>query len=164
MVPRWNVAECASSVSSVLPSEAPAESAFEPPVDVYEFREAVLIYVEVPGLKPEDIQIGLDGSRLTISGVRRLERSMEQLGFHSIERCYGAFSRSFLLPNAFETEHIEADLRDGVLTVRLPRSPRTRPRPISVQSKPRRVVHTTVEVGTTGETIAVEPVERPKAG
>lgn len=158
MYARWNTTEDAPSV------EAATESAFEPPVDVYEFREAVLIYVEVPGLKPEDIQIGLDGSKLTISGVRRLERSMDQLGFHSIERCYGAFSRSFVLPNVFETEHIEADLRDGVLTVRLPRSPRTRPRPIAVQSKPtRRVIHTTLEVGTTGETIAVEPIDAPRA-
>jgi HSP20 family protein len=139
--------------------EAATESAFEPPVDVYEFREAVLIYVELPGLKPEDIRIGLDGSRLTISGVRRLEPNAGQLGFHSIERRYGAFSRVFVLPNAFETEHIEADLRDGVLTVRLPRMPRSRARPIAVHSQARRVIHATVEVGTTGETIAIEPVE-----
>jgi HSP20 family protein len=158
MVTRWNLAE------DIASSGAPVEPAFEPPVDVYEFREAVLIYVEVPGLKPEDIQIGLDGNKLTISGVRRLERTMEQLGFHSIERCYGSFSRTFVLPNAFETERIGADLRDGVLTVRLPRSPRSRPRPISVQSKSRRGSHTTVEVGTTGETIAVEPIESPQAG
>ncbi len=145
-----------------VPTGSRGESAFEPPVDVYEFREAVLIYVELPGLKPEDIRIGLDGSTLTISGERRLQRSSEQLGFHRIERIYGAFSRAFLLPEAFETEGIEADLRDGILTVRLPRSPRARPRPIAVKRGPIRT-QGPVEVGTTGETIAVEPVSGPRA-
>ncbi len=157
MYAQWNPFEDLSK------GGARTEAAFEPPVDVYEFREAVLIYVELPGLKPEDIRIGLDGSTLTISGERRLQRSSEQLGFHRIERIYGAFSRSFLLPNAFEIDGIEADLRDGILTVRLPRSPRARPRPIAVQSRPHKSEGSTLEVGTTGETIAVEPVSGPRA-
>ena len=147
MFARW------SPLGDLGGSEGWLESAFEPAVDLYEFREGVMIYVELPGLQPEDISIGLHGSTLTISGERRQVRPREHHGAHRVERCYGAFSRSFKLPKSFQTELIEADLRDGVLTLRLPRAQRSTPRPETEHD----VGPTSREVRTTGETVEVEP-------
>jgi HSP20 family protein len=146
MFARW------SPLGDLGGSEGWLESAFEPAVDLYEFREGVMIYVELPGLQPEDISIGLHGSTLTISGERRQVRPREHHGAHRVERCYGAFSRSFKLPKSFQTELIEADLRDGVLTLRLPRAKHQTSRP-EVEHD---VGPASREVRTTGETIEVE--------
>jgi HSP20 family protein len=147
MFARW------SPLGDLGGSEGWLESAFEPAVDLYEFREGVMIYVELPGLQPEDISIGLHGSTLTISGERRQVRPREHHGAHRVERCYGAFSRSFKLPKSFQTELIEADLRDGVLTLRLPRAKSANARPEVDHD----VGPTSREVRTTGETVEVEP-------
>jgi HSP20 family protein len=150
MFARW------SPLGDLVGSDGFLESAFEPPVDLYEFKEGVMIYVELPGLQPEDINIGIHGSTLTISGQRRQVRPRDHQGRHRVERSYGAFSRSFKLPKSFQTELIEADLRDGVLTLKLPRvaepSPRAEEEAVHDDVGP-----TSREVRTTGETIEVEP-------
>lgn len=148
MFARW------SPLGDLSGSEGWLESAFEPAVDVYEFREGVLIYVELPGLQPEDINIGLHGSTLTISGERRQVGPRDHRGARRVERCYGSFSRSFKLPPSFQAEFIEADLRDGVLTLRLPRAKQAPPREAEEH-----VEHdegpVSREIRTTGETVEV---------
>lgn len=155
MFARWN------PLGDLGGSEGWLQSSFEPAVDVYEFREGVMIYVELPGLTAEDIKIGVHGSTLTISGERR-HVQLEHRGVHRVERSYGAFSRSFTLSGGFEADLIEADLRDGVLTLRLPRS-RDEGRPVTFEggAEPRGYREpprsSTREVRTTGETIDVDP-------
>ncbi len=104
-----------------------------PPVDVLEDRDAVRIVAELPGVKPEDVKISLENNLLTVRGEKRqtAEEKTDQL--HRYERYYGAFERSFTVPSTVDAEHIKASYELGVLTVRLPKLERAKPRQIEVK-------------------------------
>jgi HSP20 family protein len=114
--------------------EANGSPRFVPPVDVTEEKEAFLVRAELPGLKPEDVKIDLDKNVLTLSGERKLEKKDEKAGYRRIERRYGAFSRSFVLPETVKEDGIEATMADGVLTVKIPKQPALQPRKIAVKA------------------------------
>jgi HSP20 family protein len=103
-----------------------------PPMELAETEDAYIVRLEVPGVRPEDIEVTLAGDTLTIRGRR--ERSEEQEGetYHLIERAYGEFVRSFTLPSAVDPENISADYKDGVLELRLPKAQRELPRRIPI--------------------------------
>ena len=110
---------------------------FKPSVDIYEEEKAFLVKADLAGVKPEDIKIELDKNVLTVSGERKLEKKEEKEGkngYHRIERRYGSFTRSFTLPESAEAEGIDADYRDGVLTVTIPKRPESQPREIKVEA------------------------------
>jgi HSP20 family protein len=99
-----------------------------PLVDVYETDDHFGILAEVPGVSRESIQIEFRNGRLVLEGERAFEGvSCEQ--YHRIERGHGRFSRAFSLPDAIDPENISADLKDGVLTVKVPKAS---PRRVSV--------------------------------
>ena len=100
--------------------------------DVFDDENAVMLKAEMPGIKPEDVKVDVHGNTLTISGERNLEQEKNVRGYRHIERRYGSFSRSFSLPDTIDADSIEATLDAGILTVRLPKSARARPRSISV--------------------------------
>lgn len=100
-------------------------TAWAPPVDVYETPDRYVLTAEVPGLAREQIEIGLEDNRLTIRGARAGTAADGPRHYHQVERGHGAFSRTFEFADAVASDDIIADLRDGVLTVTLPkRSPR----------------------------------------
>ncbi|MDB4972763.1 MAG: hsp [Myxococcaceae bacterium] len=108
---------------------------FAPAVDVQEDSESVSLSAELPGVKREDIEIQLDGNVLTLRGERKLEQREEQgRRFHRVERSYGTFARQFHLPTNIDSTQIEAQLTDGVLTVRLPKKQEQKPRKIEVRT------------------------------
>ncbi len=121
---------------------------FQPAVDIVEEDADVLLKAELPGLKPEEVQIQLEGNVLTISGERRFEHeSKEKGGFRRIERRYGSFTRSFSLPDNVDREKLDAEMHDGILTVRLPKSEKFRARRIDVRtSEPRKEERQQVQV------------------
>jgi len=90
------------------------------------------VRLEVPGVRPQDIEVTLRDGVLTIKGKR--ERAEEQKGetYHLVERAYGEFVRSFTLPSAVDPEGISADYKDGILELRLPKTQAQRPRRIPV--------------------------------
>ncbi len=91
-----------------------------PAVDIYETPTELVIQAELPGVKREDIQIELTDERLTVRGKR--ERvSEESATYHLLERTYGEFERSFTLNVPVDIERAEANYRDGVLTIHLPK-------------------------------------------
>jgi HSP20 family protein len=106
---------------------------FQPAVDVYEEENAIVLRAEIPGLTPEDIKLDVHGNTLTLSGERKFEKRTEERGVHRVESAYGSFRRSFTLPDTVETDDIDAELRDGILSVRLPKSARARARSIAVR-------------------------------
>jgi HSP20 family protein len=108
-----------------------ARATFAPAVDVFEDAEAIFVKAELPGLRLEDVTVGVESDVLTLSGERKSERDE---GHTLRERWYGAFSRSFKLPRTIDVERIEATLKDGVLTVRLPKRESVKPRKIEVRS------------------------------
>ena len=113
-------------------SETPAK--FRPLVDVYEKEDAFHIKAELAGVKPEDVKIEIHNNVLTVSGERNLEKEDEKNGYRRVERRYGSFDRSFSLPETVESEKIDADFKDGVLTVILPKRAESQPREIEVKA------------------------------
>ena len=104
-----------------------------PAVDVLEQADAIRITAEIPGVKPEDLRISLEGNLLTIHGTKQQEAEEKTERVHRYERTYGAFERSFTLPASVEPKDITANYDNGVLTITLPKSERAKPRQIEVQ-------------------------------
>ena len=110
---------------------------FAPAVDVHEDSESVSLSAELPGVKREDIEIQVDGNVLTLRGERKLAQREEQgQRFHRVERSYGTFARQFHLPTNIDSTQIDAQLSDGVLTVRLPKKLEQKARKIEVRNGP----------------------------
>jgi HSP20 family protein len=107
---------------------------WSPPVDIYEKDSNIVITAELPGLDPKDIKLSVEQNVLTLSGERRAQ-SEEGDGkqYHRRETYYGAFSRSFSLPRLVDRERIEAEYKNGILTVTVPQAPEARPRQIDVK-------------------------------
>src|SRR5438128_4272779 len=105
---------------------------WSPLVDFFEDSEGITLKVELPEVEAKDVEIQVEGNTLTLKGERKLERDDKRDGYHRIERTYGAFSRTFTLPNTVDVEHITAQSKDGVLRVFLPKKAETKPRQIKV--------------------------------
>jgi len=110
-----------------------AAASWVPAVDVFEEADAIRITAEIPGVKPEDLKISLEGNLLTIHGTKQQEAEEKTERVHRYERTYGAFERSFTLPASVEPRDIKANYDNGVLTITLPKSERAKPRQIEVQ-------------------------------
>jgi len=109
------------------------ETAFRPNLDVAETNDAFEIRVDLPGVEEEDIEVAITGNRLAISGRREAEEMREGERYVAIERAYGAFTRSFVLPDSADLEHVEAQLRDGVLMIKVPKRTEMKGRKVSIQ-------------------------------
>jgi len=107
--------------------------AWIPPVDVLEDKDAVQITAELPGVKPEDVKISLENNLLTIRGEKRQVAEEKSDRVHRYERSYGVFERSFMVPTTVDADHIQATYDVGVLTVRLPKVEKAKPRQITVK-------------------------------
>jgi HSP20 family protein len=118
---RWDPIRDLLAIQQRLDRFAPGPAGWTPPVDLHETADAYVITAEIPGLAREDLDIQLQDTRVTLSGVRR-ERRSESDEYHRIERGHGAFSRTFQLPLPVDPDRVTADLRNGVLTVTCPKS------------------------------------------
>jgi HSP20 family protein len=107
-------------------------SAFNPACDVEETESHYLISFDLPGVSREDVRIELVDNQLVVSGERKEERAEGKRSRHFMERYYGSFKRTFALPSAVDPENIEADYRDGVLRIAIPKAATARPRQIRI--------------------------------
>ena len=104
-----------------------------PPVDIVETaNKDVLVKLDLPEVKRDDIKVTYENDVLTIEGERRYVEPVEGERHHRVERRYGAFRRSFTVPTAVDATRVEANYQDGVLTVTLPRREEARPRQIQI--------------------------------
>src|SRR5437764_13937022 len=110
-----------------------AAASWVPPVDVFEEADNIRISAEIPGVRPEDLKISLEGNLLTIHGSKEQEAEANTERVDRYERNYGAFERSFTLPASVEPNDIKANYDHGVLTITLPKSERAKPRQIDVE-------------------------------
>jgi len=108
--------------------------AWLPPVDIFQNGEHELVLkAELPDMSREDIDVTVDKGTLTITGEKKLAGGVKEEQFHRIERRYGTFSRSFVLPPTVDATRVGAEYRNGVLTVTLPLREEARPRQIKVE-------------------------------
>ncbi len=104
-------------------------------VDMYETNDHLVVKASVPGVKPENLDITVQGETLTIKGEMKDEQEEKQGRYHFRERRYGAFSRTLTLPFPIQSDKVTANFEDGVLTLTLPKAEEIRPRTIKVQTK-----------------------------
>ncbi|MFN7134174.1 MAG: Hsp20/alpha crystallin family protein [Myxococcales bacterium] len=98
------------------------ETGFVPAFEVKETKDAFLFKGDLPGVKEEDVELSVTGNRLTVSGRREAERKDESDTWYAYERSFGAFSRTFTLPEGVNTDDVRAELKDGVLTIAVPKA------------------------------------------
>jgi HSP20 family protein len=108
---------------------------FAPAVDIYEDDQAIYLKAELPGVKPEDVDVRVENNVLTLSGERKLEREEDRDGYHRIESVYGVFTRSFVLPETAKADEVDAEMHDGVLTIRIAKKPEVQPKRVQVKSQ-----------------------------
>ncbi|MEO0081044.1 MAG: Hsp20/alpha crystallin family protein [candidate division WOR-3 bacterium] len=116
------------------PVERP-EPFWSPAIDVEENKDNIIVRAELPGMKKDDIKVGITGDQLTISGERRHEAEEKGKTFHRIERCYGRFQRSLILPADIQADKAKASYKDGILELTLPKSEKAKVREITIQTE-----------------------------
>ena len=120
-------------------SENLTAGAFVPAVDIYEDAQKLALTFEVPGIKPDDVDIRVENNTLTVKGERTLSTEQKEENFRRIERRFGSFVRSFTLPQTVDTEQVSAHGENGVLVVELPKKAAAQPKQIKVNSAPKQV-------------------------
>lgn len=104
-----------------------------PPLNIWEDAENLYAEAELPGLTMDDLEVIVKGNELTLRGQRR-EQEQPSVTYHRRERGVGSFQRVVRLPVEIDADHVEASLRNGVLTIKLPKAPSARPRRIEVKT------------------------------
>jgi HSP20 family protein len=103
-----------------------------PLVDITEDDKEYIIKTELPEVKKEEVKVSVENGLLTIVGERKFEKE-ENKKYHRVERAYGRFIRSFVLPEGVDPDKVNAEFRDGVLKVHLAKSEQTKPKQIEVK-------------------------------
>ena len=109
---------------------APAQ--WVPRVDIKEEADRFVIYADIPGVDPQDIELQMDKGVLSVKGERKSENASETERFSRIERRHGGFHRRFALPDSADADGIAATGKNGVLEISIPKKPETTPRRIQV--------------------------------
>jgi len=104
-----------------------------PSLDVSETKNEIVVKAEVPGMDPKDIDISLSNGTLTIKGEKKQEREEKEGDYHLVERSYGSFIRSIMLPTEVKQDKINASYKNGVLKVVLPKSEEARKKEVKIK-------------------------------
>jgi HSP20 family protein len=112
------------------------DAVFTPEFEVKETKDAYMVVADLPGVKEVDLEVKVIGTQLMIMGKREATENLENDTFYVFERAYGTFTRTFVLPDGADLEHIVAALKDGVLTLHIPKKPDLMPRKVPIVVKP----------------------------
>ena len=104
-----------------------------PLVDITEDDKQYLIKAELPEVRKDDVKVTVENGVLTLSGERKFEKEEKEKKYHRIERAYGSFTRSFTVPDDADDTKVSAEFKDGLLTVRLAKNEKARPKSIEVK-------------------------------
>lgn len=105
---------------------------WQPDMDIYETENEFVASLEVPGINKEDIKINVVDNKVTISGETVRERKEEKENYFLQERSTGRFSRGFVLPTPIDSTKIQANCRNGVLELKIPKAEQAKPREIEI--------------------------------
>ncbi len=106
-----------------------------PLTDISEDPDNFKIKLDLPGINKNDVKIAFSDGQLTISGERRQEKETKDSKYHRVERAYGKYYRSFTLPQQIQHEKIEAEFKDGQLSITIPKAEEAKPKEIEVKVK-----------------------------
>lgn len=109
--------------------------AWKPAVDIVEEDDAYVAKIELPGVNKDDVKITMQDNVLTVRGEKKAEKKGKEENMHRVERFYGSFQRSFTLPSSVKNDKIEADYKDGILTINMPKAEEAKPKQIEVKVK-----------------------------
>ncbi|HEY3450685.1 MAG TPA: Hsp20/alpha crystallin family protein [Myxococcales bacterium] len=105
---------------------------FVPQFEVKETANSYVFKADLPGVKEEDLDISLTGNRLTVSGKREDEERKEGETYYAYERSYGTFTRSFTLPEGIDPNSVNASMKEGVLSIDIPKKPEVQPKKVTI--------------------------------
>ncbi len=115
--------------------EFEAVGAWAPKLDFSETKDAFVVKAEVPGVEQKDISVSIQDQMLTIKGEKHKEKEEKDEKYHRVERSWGAFARTIALPAGVDTDKVNATFKDGVLTVKLPKTPAAKGTTIPVKAE-----------------------------
>ena len=107
---------------------------FIPQFEVRETNDGYVFKADLPGVRQEDLDITIAQNRLTVSGQREMEQRDEHDRYYAVERSYGSFQRTFTLPTDIDESRVDAELRDGVLSLKVPKSREHQPKKVQIKS------------------------------
>lgn len=107
---------------------------WNPSFDVTENKDSFVFKADVPGVKPQDLEITTNGNRIQVSGKRDTEQETKSDTIYTYERQYGSFVRSFALPDGADIEHAKSELKEGVLTLVIPKSSAAHTKKIAIST------------------------------
>jgi HSP20 family protein len=116
----------------VYPGDPAAAGAWAPNVDIFETDQEIVLKAELPGVARDQVHVEVDDGTLILRGEKKFEKEVKEDGYHRVERTYGSFHRSFLLPDSVDSEKVRAELKDGVLELRLGKREQAKPKQIQV--------------------------------
>ena len=105
-----------------------------PAIDVADKDDSIVVRAEVPGCKAEDIDISVYGNTLTISGEKKLKEEKKEKGYYHVESSYGTFRRELTLPTDVDSEKVDANCKDGVLSITMPKAAKAKAIKVKVKS------------------------------
>jgi HSP20 family protein len=111
------------------------EGVWQPPVDIYEDEQSVIIKAEIPDVDQKDIDVRIEDNTLTLKGERKHSSEIRKENYYRVERSFGQFQRSFSLPQSIDRDNIQASCDKGVLTITLPKKEEKKPKQITVEVK-----------------------------
>lgn len=122
---------------NILPqfAEETLAAKWAPACDIYETEKEIVVKAELPGLNKEDVHVSIDNNLLSIQGERKFEEETKKENFYRVERSYGEFLRTFTLPAFVDTTKINAEFKDGILSLILPKKEEAKPKQIEVKVK-----------------------------
>jgi HSP20 family protein len=97
-------------------------TSWTPPCDIYETDKEIVLKMELPEMREEDVRVTFENKVLTLRGERRFEEAVDRDNYHRIERRYGEFTRTFTMPASVEGDQVVAEFKEGMLTVKLPKN------------------------------------------
>ena len=121
-----------TNIGRAFGDEGIARGAWNPSVDIYENKDQIVLEAELPGMNREDFDLTVENNVITLRGERRFEKKDDGDNYHRVERSYGSFTRSFTLPQTVSADGAQAEYRNGVLRVTLPKREEVKARRIEI--------------------------------
>jgi HSP20 family protein len=122
-----------SLARSATQGQEASTGTWTPAVDILEKEDEIILKAELPGIALEEVDLEVRDNTLILRGERHLDKETKKDSYHRLERAYGSFSRSFLLPSTVDQNGIKAKLKDGILEVKLPKVSAMKPKAISIE-------------------------------